>query len=182
MKIKPLTFSMLLLMGGLFLAPVFAEPPGKTKPKKPKEAKPIIKVAEAVNPDPFSDTRPSAEHAPAFVEPLNPLLRVELFSMPTAVAAKAQVTHPKEAELYQWLDEQIDQTNGNVKLEHFSLLRTKSGQRAKGEEIVQFPYPTEEDPPQIPQNITGLSPLGPNKEPANFAYSPATGTGYEEKI
>ncbi len=54
---------------------------------------------------------------------------------------------------------------------------TRSGQRATVDIIREFPYPTEYDPPEIPQNFNGGG--GGGQAPASFPVTPAHPTAFE---
>ena len=66
---------------------------------------------------------------------------------------------------------------------------TKSGQKAIIEIIREFRYPTEFDPPQIPQNVggnfsssfTGLNGLAPVQSSGSFPVTPTTPTTFETR-
>ncbi|HEX2747295.1 MAG TPA: hypothetical protein VHM91_04780, partial [Verrucomicrobiales bacterium] len=90
------------------------------------------------------------------------LIRIEYFSMPPATARKVLRQFPKQDDLYAWLGTQLENENGEVKLERLCLLKVRGGQRSKLEEIDEYPYPTEFDPPQIPQTFG----MGINVDPA----------------
>ena len=66
------------------------------------------------------------------------------------------------------------------------IITAKSGQRAKVQVIREFPYPTEFEPPQIPQDVgnntgrrTGIIVSGP--PPINYPITPTTPTAFETK-
>ena len=81
-------------------------------------------------------------------------LRLEAFSLPLAAARKALVSHEWEPDLYSWLDSEVSRNESGVALEHTSTLRVRDGERSKTSATMEYPYGTEYDPPQIPQNIT----------------------------
>ncbi|MFP6875163.1 MAG: Amuc_1098 family type IV pilus outer membrane protein [Verrucomicrobiales bacterium] len=60
---------------------------------------------------------------------------------------------------------------------------TRSGQRATVDIIREFPYPTEYDPPEIPQNFNGGNNFGGGggggQAPASFPVTPAHPTAFE---
>ncbi len=66
------------------------------------------------------------------------------------------------------------------------IITTKSGQRAKVQVIREFPYPTEFEPPQIPQDVgnnrgrrTGI--IVASVPPINYPVTPTTPTAFEVK-
>jgi hypothetical protein len=86
------------------------------------------------------------------------VLQFEIISLPILAARKEILAHPVEADLYQSLDAALDRKDSGAVLEHIHTLRVRSGQRSKVEGINEFAYPTEMDPPQIPQNISIAAP------------------------
>src|SRR5436190_8377294 len=114
------------------------------------------------------------ESAPA---PLNPasgreaIIRFEVISLPPLTARKALIKYPKEPELYAWLDAELEKKESGVVLERMNALRVRTGQRSKIESIDENAYPTEFDPPQIPQTF-GAS--GPLRNGSSFPGIPTT--------
>lgn len=82
----------------------------------------------------------------------------EVFMLPLAEAAALQRKVLSETELYQHLVEQLDK--GTVKQELCSVVRTRSGQKAKIESNLEYIYATAYEPPQIPNNV-GLGVAAP---------------------
>ncbi len=82
------------------------------------------------------------------------ILQFEVISLPALEARKALIANPVEADLYNWLDGELEKKDSGVTLEHTHALRVRSGQRSKVEGINEFAYPTEFDPAQIPQTIS----------------------------
>lgn len=105
------------------------------------------------------------------------LLRVEVFSATPAQYAVAFAQNPTGGGLYQWCDAALEKPESKVTLEQFALLRVRSGQKSKVEQVDQYPFPTEFDPPQIAQTSgsTNATPV-PVKEASTPAPAPA-GTG-----
>ncbi len=107
------------------------------------------------------------------------LVHLEAFSLPPLAARKALIAHPKEAALYAWLDAEMDKKDSAVRLERHSVTRVRGGQRSKTEGIVEYAYPTEVEPAQVPQTVslpvaaTGTSVPGGEKI---FAPWPVTST------
>ena len=85
---------------------------------------------------------------------LEGLVHLEAFSLPPLAARKALIAHPKESALYAWLDAEMTKPASGVRLERHSLTRVRGGQRSKTEANDEHPYPTEFDPPEIPQTIS----------------------------
>ena len=90
---------------------------------------------------------------------------MEVFSLPHTLGRKAMRQNPTQSGLYAWLDKQLDKADTEVALEHLSVLRVRSGQRSKVEEIVEYPRPTEFDPPHIPQYYSPTPPTIPPAPP-----------------
>lgn len=82
------------------------------------------------------------------------ILHLEVISLPMLAARKALIAHPDEADLYKWLDAELDKKDSGVALEHLHALRIRSGQRSKVEGVDEFAYSTEWESPAIPQNIS----------------------------
>ena len=75
----------------------------------------------------------------------------------------------------------LDQKKG-VDLLSAPRVTTKSGQRAVIEIVREFRYPTEFDPPQIPQNFGGgNSGLGASATISDFPVTPTTPTAFETR-
>jgi hypothetical protein len=117
--------------------------------------------ASAQNPAPVSGTpNPVTATASAPKPPENPaagreaIVRFEMISLPPLAARQALIKYPKEAELYQWLDAEMEKKDSGVTLEKMHAVRVRGGQRSKVEAIHEYAYPTEMDPPQIPQTIS----------------------------
>ena len=105
-------------------------------------------------------------------------VHLEVFSLPPLMARKALMAHPKESELYAWLDAESTKQDGTVKLERHSITIVRGGQKSKTIGIDEIPFPTEFDPPNITQNLS-LPIAAPSTTPpdgkANFAPWPRTG-------
>ncbi len=99
-------------------------------------------------------------------------VHLEVFSLPPFTARKALIAHPKEADLYAWLDAELAMPDPIVKLERHSITIVRGGQKAKTEAIDEIPHPTEFEAPKIPQSIglpVAATPTAPN---GNATYSP----------
>lgn len=90
------------------------------------------------------------------------IVRMEWFSMAPADARKALRKFPRQADLYQWIGDELDKPEKNlVALERLDIIRARSGQRSKMEAIDEVPFATEFDPPQQPQSIGFGVPASP---------------------
>lgn len=115
----------------------------------------------------------------SFINPVQQgQVHLEVFSLPPLAARKALMAHPKETELYAWLNAETAKQDGTVKLERHSITIVRGGQKSKTEGIDTIPYPTEFDPPRSPQNISlpvaATSTTTPAGD-ATFAPWPRTG-------
>lgn len=110
-----------------------------------KSNQPIAAALAAIN----------ANSQPNTAETLPPeaLLRIEVFSLPLEEARTLTRQHPKSPDLYGRLGEELDKEKPTVKLERLMVLRVRGGQRSKLEEVEEYAYPTEFEPPRIPQSI-----------------------------
>lgn len=98
------------------------------------------------------------------------------FTMKPNAARKAVIANPLQADLYKWCAAQSTVADSGVKLEFISSLPCRSGNRSKTENLVEYPFPTEFDPPQIPQTygmIQGGEGATPQPLPAPTAPAPA---------
>ena len=143
MKVKP---AVLLLAGFNLLYPLaaFAKgagPAGESVPP-PASDKPTM-----------VDLRPEEEPGEENPLPREGLVRMEVFTLSREAARTATRKFPKQADLYAWLGAELEKENPTVKLERLMVLRVRGGQRSKLEEINEYPFPTEFDPPKIPQSI-----------------------------
>ena len=93
----------------------------------------------------------SSANATASLLPREGLVRMEVFTLSLDEGRAATRKFPKQAELYAWLGAELEKEKSPVKLERIMVLRVRGGQRSKLEEIAECPFPTEYDPPQIPQ-------------------------------
>ncbi len=107
------------------------------------------------------------------------IVRYDVISLPALAARKALLQHPVEQELYEWLDADVDKKDSGVAVEYLEVMRIRSGQRSKVESIDEHAYPTEFDPPTIPQNFGGGgSSLFGNGGGSSFPSNPTTPTAY----
>ncbi len=159
---RPLHAAGLAALCFLFASPAFAQKPAPAPGK----------------------TDPALAAAPAPTPPENPaagreaIVRFEMISLPPLAARQALIKYPKEAELYQWLDAEMEKKDSGVILEKMHALRIRGGQRSKVEALYEYAYPTEMDPPQIPQTISINEPSTQRPQPAGegrvFAPWPMT--------
>ena len=106
--------------------------------------------------DPFlkSNTPPAAAAAPAAAAlPREGLVRMEVFTLSLEEGRAVTRKFPKQADLYAWLGAELEKEKPAVQLERVMVLRVRGSQRSKLEELDEYPFPTEFDPPQIPQSI-----------------------------
>ena len=107
--------------------------------------------------DPFRETKAGPAAAEKFV-PANISICYETFSLPLATAAKLQRELSSDAELYTRLVAAVEKQT--ARQESFTVLRAKSGQKATAESISEQIYPTEYQPPELP-NAVGVSIVPP---------------------
>ncbi|MES2705088.1 MAG: hypothetical protein V4726_00655 [Verrucomicrobiota bacterium] len=82
------------------------------------------------------------------------LARMEWVSLTPADARHALRKFPRQADLYQWVQDELDKPDKSaVTLERLEVLRLRSGQRSKVEAIDEQPYATEFQPGQVPQSV-----------------------------
>lgn len=106
--------------------------------------------------EPQADPYRAPAAAPAGVrdfEPLNISICYEVFSLPLTMAAAWQREQPADSELYKRLVAEIGKES--VRQESFVILRARSGEKATTENISEQIYPTEYDPAQTPNNVSG---------------------------
>jgi hypothetical protein len=105
------------------------------------------------------------------------LVHLEVFSLPPLAARKALIAHPKEADLYAWLDAELAKPDPIVKLERHSITIVRGGQKAKTEAINEIPHPTKFDAPKVPQSISLPVAAAPTAATGNATYAPWPLTG-----
>lgn len=153
MKIPPL---LLLLAGAVSLcAQQPAAPPASTTPLPPAAADPFLIDGD----DGAAHTATTDATIPAEV-----LARVEIISLPHTLARKVQRQFPKSADLYAWLDAELKKPQPEVKLDHLSALKIRSGQRARLDSINEYAFPTSFHPAQIPQIVSIGQPIAAAQE------------------
>ena len=101
------------------------------------------------------------------------LVHLEVFSLPPLIARKSLIAHPKDSDLYAWIETELTKPGSAVKLERHSITIVRGGQKAKTEGINEIPHPTEFDPPTVPQNVSLPVAATPTTTPTNNAtYAP----------
>jgi hypothetical protein len=105
------------------------------------------------------------------------LVHLEVFSLPPLTARKALIAHPKEADLYAWLDAELAKPVPIVRLERHSITFVRGGQEAKTEAIDEIPHPTKFDAPKVPQSIGLTVAAAPSAATGNATYAPWPHTG-----
>ncbi|HWB06501.1 MAG TPA: hypothetical protein VG796_25980 [Verrucomicrobiales bacterium] len=129
----------------------------------------VASFASAQTPAPASAAEPELRE--------EAMVRFEVISLPPLAARKALIKYSKEPELYQWLDSELEKKESGVVLETMQALRIRSGQRSKVESLDEHAYPTEFDPPQIPQTFGGNGPIN-TRNGSSFPVTPATPAAY----
>jgi len=104
-------------------------------------------------------------------------VHLEVFSLPPFTARKALIAHPKEADLYAWLDAELAKPDPIVRLERHSITFVRGGQEAKTEAINEIPHPTKFDAPKVPQSIGLPMAAAPTAATGNATYAPWPHTG-----
>jgi len=104
-------------------------------------------------------------------------VHLEVFSLPPLTARKALIAHPKEADLYAWLDAELAKPDPIVRLERHSITFVRGGQEAKTEAINEIPHPTKFDAPKVPQSIGLPMAAAPTAATGNATYAPWPHTG-----
>ena len=99
------------------------------------------------------------------------MLTYETFALPKAAAHALMQGHKSQDDLHTAI--LAEYAAQRATLEIFTIVRTKSGQRAKVEAIDEYPYPTDYDPPQISQTLH-LGAMGGNPRPKKSAPPAAT--------
>lgn len=149
-----------LLSSACLLSPaaLSAQTPAKTSPVPAKPA--------PANPSPPAPQPPVApgtaapEDGDDASQVAEGMMRFELISLPPLAARKALLQYPVEADLYAWLDKELENPKSGVVLERVNTLRTRSGQRSRVQAIDEYPYATEFDPGQVPQTMSLPVPAG----------------------
>ncbi|MCX6899124.1 MAG: hypothetical protein NT105_10520 [Verrucomicrobia bacterium] len=103
-------------------------------------------VAHAQN----TKTSSNAAATEAFAQQIS--LQEEAFSLPLADAAALLRKFPSDAERYNELVRYVDAKK--ARMERLMVVRTISGQQAKGESVHEFIYPTEYEPPRVACDTT----------------------------
>ena len=107
--------------------------------------------------DPYRETKAT----PTVAEPSeaqNISICYETFSLPLAMAAKLQREQLSDSDLYTRIVTAVEKQTAHQ--ETFTILRAKSGQKAISESISEQIYPTEYEPPELPNSL-GVSIVPP---------------------
>jgi hypothetical protein len=131
--------------------PAVSAQPGNPKSAAAKKASAAPEAAAKNEPNKPAD--PFADDTPGVIAPFDCHVRMEVFVLPQAAARRAQQMFGKQADLYNWLELEMAKPASTVVLERMDVLRIRVGQRARLEGVDEYPFPTEYDPPQIPQTI-----------------------------
>ena len=168
----------LLLTAPLLAATLAAQPApavlSSPPPAEPEQTSPADAPGEA---RPADEAEPSQEQFPGVAEALTTWT---CFTMKPAVARKAVMKHRRQVDLFKWCTEQSLIPESGVKMEFITSVPCRSGQRSKIESIVEYPYPTEADPPSGQAGSAGpppkadpiLPPMPPSPSPVNPSMIP----------
>lgn len=96
--------------------------------------------------NPFGTEKTQAQKSLSMIS-----LCFETFSLPLHIAAAHQRERLSDALLYQRLLEGL--TTGSVTQESFDIIRTRSAELANTGGFLEYIYPTEFEPPQLPQQL-----------------------------
>ena len=104
--------------------------------------------------DPYADPDavPYVKREPDFKDPKQISFCCEEFSLPLASAAKLRREGLTDAEIYQRLIAEVDK--GTAIQESFTVIRTRSGEKATSRAISEVIYPTEYEPAQVPETLS----------------------------
>lgn len=104
--------------------------------------------------DPYADPDavPYVKREPDFKDPKQISFCCEEFSLPLAMAAKLHREGLTDAEIYQRLIAEVDK--GTAIQESFTVIRSRSGEKATSEAISEVIYPTEYEPAQVPETLS----------------------------
>ena len=110
--------------------------------------------------DPYVDhpEDPTGRSAKKAWVPTNVSICYETFSMPLSMAAGMRREQLADAEFYDRILSALDQEK--VRQESFTLLRGRTGERSTTESVSEQTYPTEFEPPELP-NTVGVSIVPP---------------------
>lgn len=100
----------------------------------------------------------------------------EVFSLPLSEAAKLKRARKTDGEDYAELVKRLE--SGKVVQEEFLMLRTVEGVGTSVEEISEMIYPTEFEPPELPNKIGNLP---EDLEKAQALVTPATPSAFDTK-
>lgn len=111
--------------------------------------------------DPFRETKANNAAESDKNVPKNISICYETFSLPLAVAAKLQREQLPDSELYTRILAAVEKQT--ARQETFTVIRAKSGNKAMSESISEQIYPTQYEPPELP-NAVGVSILPPESK------------------
>lgn len=141
----------LLLITAIAIAPLLAQQPAAA----PAERDPF---ADATGADPFAPAA-GAPQAAEWVRNLS--ICYEVFSLPLATAASLQRESSGDADIYEKLLAAVK--DDTARQEAFVVLRARSGQKSMSESLSEQIYPTEYEPPELPNSV-GVAITGPKTE------------------
>jgi hypothetical protein len=106
----------------------------------------------------------------------------EVFSLPMTKAAELQRARIPDSEIYRTLVAGLK--DESVKQEVFLVARGLSGVAIEAREIKEYSYPTEFDPPELPNMVAGQHEKGDGqgKSIRIFPATPANPTNYQTRI
>ncbi len=111
-----------------------------------------------------------------FEEPPSWDVTCEVFSLSLSEAAKLKRMRKTDAQDYAGLVKRVE--SGKVKQEEFLMLRVVEGSSTALEEVSEMIYPTEFEPPELPNEIHNLS---EDLEKARMLVTPATPSAFDTK-
>lgn len=118
--------------------------------------------SETSSADPYAGAETSSAQGARATEPRNLSICYEVFALPLEHAAAYRRDNISDTELYSRLLAALK--TGDVKQEHFAVLRGRSGEKFTTEAIVEQIYPTEYEPPELPNQIGLGVTMRSNKE------------------
>ncbi len=100
--------------------------------------------------DPYRAGEPAPDTSEQQI-PQNISICYETFSLPLAMAAKIQREQLSDSELYARILAAVEKEE--ARQESFTVLRSRSGQKATTESVSEQVYATEFEPPELPQSV-----------------------------
>ena len=128
--------------------------------------------------DPFAERKDNPKEE---VKPVTIKVVYEVFSLPMKQAAAIQRSGVSDSVFYAKMLAGLN--DKSVKQESFLVVRSDPGQQVTGEQIQEYIYPTEYNPPELPNMVanTEKSDDGKNAKSGIFPVTPATPTAYETR-